>query len=154
MLSATAAWGRAKGWSSQGAGRQPVASRSPRKETHLLRMSMLPLNPSKGFPGPLCVRRPSVFDVVILCVFTALKSLSLRSCHVMLLIQTLCLKSYREPLMPLSDASLRIRKEMAGDAVISLRGLYPVTPVSHPLNNCVSHFAICVWRGCSTVVWQ
>lgn len=81
MLSATAAWGGAKGRSSQGAGRQPVANRSPRKETHLLHMSMLPLNPSKGFPGstlcPLAVRLwcrdPVCFhgiEVIILAVLS------------------------------------------------------------------------------------
>lgn len=49
----------------------------PSTETHLLRMSSFPLNPSKGFPESSSMSTgPHVFEVMILCVFMALKSLS------------------------------------------------------------------------------
>ncbi|KAJ4940357.1 hypothetical protein JOQ06_026664 [Pogonophryne albipinna] len=49
----------------------------PFTETHLLRMSIFPLNPSKGFPESSSMSTgPRVFEVMILCVFMALKSLS------------------------------------------------------------------------------
>lgn len=69
------------GWSqgSRLSGSQEAAScqQIPFTETHLLRMSIFPLNPSKGFPESSSMSTgPRVFEVMILCVFMALKSLS------------------------------------------------------------------------------
>ena len=75
MLSGTAAWGGAR----VEALREPRGScqQIPSTETHLLRMSILPLNPSKGFPESSSMSTgPHVFEVMILCVFMALKLLS------------------------------------------------------------------------------
>lgn len=127
----------------------------PCKENHLLRMSMLPLKPLKGIPQVhSCVRWPCAFDVVIPCVFTALKSLSLRSCRVMLLIQMLSLKLYVEPLMPLSDARRRIRKGTMGDAVRSCRGLHTVTPMSCPIDCHFSQFMCYFCTLCVKRLWH
>ncbi|KAI9536642.1 hypothetical protein NQZ68_031716 [Dissostichus eleginoides] len=67
------------GWSqgSRLSGSQEAAScqQIPFTETHLLRMSIFPLNPSKGFPESSSMSTgPRVFEVMILCVFMALKS--------------------------------------------------------------------------------
>lgn len=56
---------------------RPTGSQKPSAETHLLHMSILPLNPSKGFPESSSPSiGPQLFEVLILCVFVALKSLS------------------------------------------------------------------------------
>lgn len=60
-------------------GSQEAAScqQIPSTATHLLHMSIFPLNPSKGFPESSSMSTgPHVFEVMILCVFMALKSLS------------------------------------------------------------------------------
>lgn len=58
--------------------------------THLLHMSSFPLNPSKGFPeSSFMSDDPRVFEVMILCVFTPLKSLSY--CCVVSCVWSICL---------------------------------------------------------------
>lgn len=68
--------------------RQPRASR-PSADTHLLHMSILPLNPSKGFPESSSpYSGPQLFEVLILC-FHGTEVITLWPCHVKRLIQTL-----------------------------------------------------------------
>lgn len=70
----------------------------PSADTHLLHMSILPLNPSKGFPESSSPSGgPQLFDVLILRAFVALKSLPYS--HVMSNVWSKCLKFYREHLM-------------------------------------------------------
>lgn len=94
MLSVTAAWGRSQVWTSQAAKSQ----QKPSADTHLLHMSILPLNPWKGFPESSSPSSgPQLFEVLILCVFMALKSLSYG--HVMSSVWSKYLKFYMECLM-------------------------------------------------------
>lgn len=68
--------------------RQPRASR-PSADTHLLHMSILPLNPSKGFPESSSPSSgPQLFEVLILC-FHGTEVITLWPCHVKRLIQML-----------------------------------------------------------------
>lgn len=69
--------GAEPGWKLSGSQEAASCQQIPSIETHLLRMSILPLNPSKGFPESTSMSiGPHVFEVMILCVFMALKSSS------------------------------------------------------------------------------
>lgn len=160
MLSATAAWGGAKGRSSQGAERQPVASRSPPcKETHLLRMSMLPLNPSKGFPGstPVSAGRASLMSwscvfsrhwshypcgLVMSCFWSerfVWSRMENRECHCQMRVGALE-KKRRAMLLGAVGGSTR-----------SHLWATQWTIISHTLYEILQFY---VWRSCGTVVWQ
>lgn len=69
----------------------------PSADTHLLHTSILPLDPSKGFPKSSSLSNVQLFEVLILCVFMALKSLPYG--HVVSNVGTKCQKVYRECLM-------------------------------------------------------